>query len=820
MIHAKKILPFLFLLLFSTTLWAPPALAQEDDEQNAPGLTLSAKAGFDGLYKSQFWLPVQINVANNGPAVEGEIRIVTGSTISNDELVYTAPVSLPTQSNKRITLFIAVNSGTTAYTVDLVDEDGNGVARTRTNTLSMQGFDELIYGVVSPDPGELTFLENVSGKRSDAAVAFLDVTDLPTVPAAWNALDVLIFNDVDSGELTADQLTALKAWVSTGGQLVITGGPGWQKTTAAFGDILPVNLNGSESADDLPALSGAIGLPFRDAGPYLLAASSLRSGEMVYHEEGLPILAWHSWGRGAVHFLALDPKLAPLLDWDGSETLFNEIVQHVPDLPLWAVGIQNGYSAGTAVGSLPSLALPSAGTLMVFLLIYVLAIGPVNYMVLKRLNRRELAWVSIPVLVLFFTITAYITGFQLKGNNIIINQMNVAYGQVGGEQLRVQSLVGLYSPRRASYDLIFPADTAARPFSREFGTMSGSGNLDAISRSNNLVMTNVLVDVSDVESFVAESYRPAPEVTAVAQMNISGSAVQLAITTQNNSAFTLEHVSALIGTQVFSLGTMAPGATKSDNFTVSRTSLATPSTGGAAFGFGPSFGPGSSFPLTDNADTILGTSNYWDDPIAFPRMQLLEALDARYYGGNAVGVIPSDVLTLIFWSDEAQLDVSLQDKEYDRLQTTLYFLEVPLARNLAGGNDVSVPLALLDWEVRVNSGDVYQPNVNNLYLPSDGWVEFEFTPWEEFQRMEVTELSIHLLALDSSSGPTAPIIRLWDWQREVLVDIEHVNWGETAVTDFQPYLGPQNAIRLYIRDNSQFGVNISEIYPILTGNLE
>jgi hypothetical protein len=54
----------------------------------------------------------------------------------------------------------------------------------------------------------------------------------------------------------------------------------------------------------------------------------------------------------------------------------------------------------------------------------------------------------------------------------------------------------------------------------------------------------------------------------------------------------------------------------------------------------------------------------------------------------------------------------------------------------------------------------------------------------------------------------------------VLVDIEHVNWGETAVTDFQPYLGPQNAIRLYIRDNSQFGVNISEIYPILTGNLE
>ena len=49
------------------------------------------------------------------------------------------------------------------------------------------------------------------------------------------------------------------------------------------------------------------------------------------------------------------------------------------------------------------------------------------------------------MLVLIFSGVTYFTGFQLRGNDTIINQISVAYSQSDGEQADVYSLLGLYS---------------------------------------------------------------------------------------------------------------------------------------------------------------------------------------------------------------------------------------------------------------------------------------------------------------------------------------------------------------------------------------
>jgi hypothetical protein len=448
------------------------------------------------------------------------------------------------------------------------------------------------------------------------------------------------------------------------------------------------------------------------------------------------------------------------------------------------------------------------------LLIYIVVIGPTNYIFLKRTGRRELAWVTIPTLVILFTVTAYIAGFQLKGNNTIINQLNIAYGQVGSEQMRIQTLIGLYSPRRATYDLTLPADAAARPFDRDFGGMGGSGNLDAVTRSNELVMNNVLVDVSDVQPFIADSYRPAPAISAEAHMSISGNLVEVQINAENESDIELENATVLVGSTLFLLGDLGPGDIVSNSFTLSRTSVA--SSAATAI---RAYGGGSV--LADNAPTILGTSNYFDDPVAYPRWQLLAALDERYYGtGLPVGTIPEDVATIIAWSDEAQLELAVDRADFDSFSTTLYFFEVPLQRDLVRGRGIQVPVTLLNWEVVGSGGGFSESGITNFYLGDSSWIEFEYTPWPEFAQMIVTSLDIRLLDA-SGSNSTVPTIRLWDWQQETLVDVDQVNWGSTAVSDFQRFIGPNNAVRLQIRNDSvPAGMSISEVYPVLTGDLE
>ncbi|MBK8024645.1 MAG: hypothetical protein IPK19_25285 [Chloroflexi bacterium] len=45
-----------------------------------------------------------------------------------------------------------------------------------------------------------------------------------------------------------------------------------------------------------------------------------------------------------------------------------------------------------------------------FLALYILLVGPANYFLLSRINRREWAWVTIPILILVFSALAHTLG--------------------------------------------------------------------------------------------------------------------------------------------------------------------------------------------------------------------------------------------------------------------------------------------------------------------------------------------------------------------------------------------------------------------------
>ncbi|MCP4419896.1 MAG: hypothetical protein GY805_25060, partial [Chloroflexi bacterium] len=51
--------------------------------------------------------------------------------------------------------------------------------------------------------------------------------------------------------------------------------------------------------------------------------------------------------------------------------------------------------------------------------------------------------------------------------------------------------------------------------------------------------------------------------------------------------------------------------------------------------------------------------------------------------------------------------------------------------------------------------------------------------------------------------------------------ISPVSWGEIRIgNDYGRFIGPNNAVRIRVQGSEQYGQNISEVYPVLTGNLE
>lgn len=793
-----------------------PAGAQDDDEDGGlpAGLSMSVEIGYDGYYKADRWVPVVVNVANDGAAIEGQLRVIVGA--GSDTLTYTAPISLATRSEKRVRLFIDLPNFARTESVTLLNEQGQAVASVESNRLVRLDDDSFLYGVVTSEPTSLDFLENVTGDRPEANVAFLSLDDLPEEAAAWNVLDVLIFTNVDTGRMSNAQLEALESWTALGGQLVVTGGSNWQATSSGLADLLPVTITGDTSIADLPALRLQTGTEFRDAGPYLATTSNLRSGEALLLDGDIPLLTRRAHGRGNVYFLALDPNSAPLLDWTGNETFWATVADGTPRLPMWGEGSQSSYSSAQALNALPSLSLPSGIWLVLFLCTYIFVVGPLNYLVLRRMKRRELAWITIPAIVMFFCMISYLIGFGLRGNDTIVNEMNIAFGHAsesGNQQMRTRSLIGLYAPQRATYDVTLPGDLLIRPFDRNDGTMSGAGTLDAISRSESVELSRVRVDISGIETFVADSYQPMPNVSGRSILRFEGEDAELDVLIQNNSDITLENAGLLFGSTFISLGDIAPGASETHMRVLSASSVssAAASVSGSPVFYGP-----SSSPLGLHYDKILGTTDYYDDPVVHGRYQLLESLVSNFGTAN-LGSVPRGVVTLVAWSDESYIDIDVVGESSERLATTLYFIELPFTQTIASGEGVSVPLALTSWRVLSESGGIYAPSVEDFYMPL-GWVEFEYTPWPTFQAMDVTQFE--LVLRESGSTGAVPLVRLWNWEEAFWENVEITDWGTSLIQRFDPYLGENNTVRIRLQNEDASGVTIREVYPSLTGDLE
>lgn len=768
---------------------------------------MSVVAGFDGYFKVGHWFPIQVEVSNSGTSIEGELVYQAGDPAFGDVISYSTPLSLPTQSNKIVTLY--VNSGNkSGHTVKILTDNGAEVLSQTLSGITSLPLDALLYGVVSSDGGELAYLERITGSASTAQVAFFSLDSLPETAVSFNNLDILIFNDVDTTQLTSAQLSALNSWIETGGQFVVTGGNGWEKTVTAVNDLLPVTPTGSETFADLPAFNQQIGIPFRDQGPYLLTTSTIRTGELIYHEDGLPILATQQLGQGRVYFLAIDPRTAPLLDWDGTELLWDTIVNAIEPQPFWQYPIQDTGSAIEAVSSLPDVRLPAVWQLLVFLLAYILLMGPINYIVLKRRNQLDRAWVTIPVIVLLFSLGTYFVGANLRGQNAIVNQLSLAVSSAQADEAQVQTLIGLYAPQRGEYDMSIPGDVAIRPLTPGyFGFGTNNTSIEKITLGEETAVNNMRLDVGEVATFITQSTQPAIRIGGEATLETNEQTIVLTVNIQNNSQQTLENALLLLGHYGIDVGEIPPGDSKQIVETFTQATL-------TRNGFGTtgssSFSPSGS-PLSNNLNTLLGSFNYYSDPILYPRWQLIQALESNY-NTNFL-----NQLTLVFWTDGPGLETTL-NRGSTTSNVTLHFVDMPLETNLADSNAQFIPASFLDWTV-IESNNVFSPQPNSIsFGGNSASVAFEFSPLaDELQSINIESLTINVET--PSINEPFPRLQLWDWDAEIWVELDDADWGDTAVTNPTPYIGSNNAVRIRLVDQSSFGIYLSSVYPFMTNSV-
>lgn len=320
------------------------------------------------------------------------------------------------------------------------------------------------------------------------------VEKLPTRWFGYQAVDLMILTSgrrafiEELAESRLDCRDALVEWVRRGGQLVISVGQNHQSVTKLLEKtgLIACEIRGTVRR---PGLNLHPWIPhgshhtqkFEGAG-IEVAQLKVRPGVDVLAERNakgdveLPLIVQAPFGLGRVVLVAFDLDVAPFTRWAGQEEFYNQLKSELEPRHVEQANQQNfsrrGYGTSNELaGSLQSiLETPdditpvSFGWVALFILLYIIVVGPLDYLFLKKVVKRlELTWITFPVVVIVVSTLAYFTAYYLKGNDLKITKVDVVDIDLHQSRIYGHNWFALFSPRIQNYTVgVEPAFTAAQ----------------------------------------------------------------------------------------------------------------------------------------------------------------------------------------------------------------------------------------------------------------------------------------------------------------------------------------------------------------------
>ncbi len=515
------------------------------------GPTMEARILLGGHARLGSWVAISVHLKNDGPAVSGELRLAGGS---QGQTRFGVAVELPTQSDQVHVLYAQPPAFGGSLSVTLVD--GDKTIASAKPTFTTHDATQLVVAVVAEHPerivGNLDLLPNQN--QVAPAIVTLTPNDLPERVEAWAAIDRIVWQDVDSERLSTPQRDALRAWVAGGGRLVITGGTAGPKALSAFPDsLLPYR---PVVTTDVPASSlsgilgqippGATALPAL-SGPLIEGRSLATVGDQV-------VAAERPYGSGSVTLIGFDPSVDWIAKTDTSGSFWRRLL---PARTSGGLTFSDDSMLVQAVSQLPTLALPPITGLLALLIAYIVLIGPINYLVLKRLDRREWAWVTMPILIVVFAAGAYAYGAALRGSDVIVNEVAIVRGAPGATEGSAQAYLGVFSPSRSVYQVSVPGGALLSTSINGdmFGGVGSATVLDVL-QGDPARVRDLAVGFGSLRTIRAETPVAVPLIEADLRLEDG----RLKGTVKNASTQALERPAVVLGQTVAVLNDLEPGA--------------------------------------------------------------------------------------------------------------------------------------------------------------------------------------------------------------------------------------------------------------------
>ncbi len=543
------------------------------------GLSVTARPGFDGYYTPGAWTPVHVVVENFPDAAQGETEvrdfegrlIVRAGDAAQAPMIFVREVSIPRHSRKHFWLYAKFPRAGQVQKLELSTSRNKVVLE---QDLALTALKPNIALVVIASAGSDPLYLPTIAEAPYYQTVVVAPGELPEQWYGYDGVGMVVIPRYQTNMFSPEQEKALRSWVETGGELLVLGGMNSATYRGSFLEsLLPVVIRGNRPMEIREGRLRAVETESSAATRILVDDVEVRAGTVACEAQETPVAVYGQHGRGAIWYVGLDLQNREMLDVDVANVIWRAIC---PTKALndegpnsWREFLQQvDFGLGGAAR------LPNVGVIGFVLIFYILLIGPVNYALLSRKKRLELAWITVPAIAILFAAGIYIVGYMIKGGNLIVREYNVVRTTCNSRYALVDSLVGLFSPRRATYTIQTPEkiqtllefaawDSAGgrRPGSsrrRGLGLIGPETEAptEVIEKGSRMRLENKRMDQWTLDSFESQHVRDLGGM-------IGGSLVWLGQSLEgnlvNNTGMNLEDVLLVIGEYGYPLGDFPVG---------------------------------------------------------------------------------------------------------------------------------------------------------------------------------------------------------------------------------------------------------------------
>jgi len=454
---------------------------------------LRTDVGFQGWFKVGCWTPFTVTLETSQP-LRGELTVSSPDPEGAIVVYQQAPIDLTRPGRHEIQGQFQLGQIYSRLVVEVSDDSGVLARRQLTpdaeaNTAAYQPLRQTTRLILTwGDPAGFESTADAddstnSEEHHGTHVIALDaLSQFPDQYSKLDSIDAIVL--AGEFQLSKSQDAALRTWVQQGGHLIVSGGKTYQQFLASpLSQWIPIRFG-----EELISLRQITGLEsLADNADRLVITGRLQiptiqnqTGRVLVSERDQPVILQLPIGFGRVTYSAVDFDRPPLLTWKPLRVVCEKILgagggqqETQPEGSrnrLSHSGISDLATQLHAAQELfPQLRRPSVWMTMGFIFVYLLCVGPLDYLLVRRLLKRpELTWITFPSLVVLASLLAVLTARNWNGDQLLVNQLEVidlalpgtsdpdnpdSPGDSDSSLMRNQTWATLYSPDSRRFKL-------------------------------------------------------------------------------------------------------------------------------------------------------------------------------------------------------------------------------------------------------------------------------------------------------------------------------------------------------------------------------